>query len=164
MRPAIRIVGLAMIAAAVAAVVYERQFKTAEADGGPASMTARPLPRLVDLGADYCAPCKVMAPMLAELAAQYKDVLIVERVDVEKDKARTAQFKIKVTPTQIFLGPDGKELFRHEGFMAKDEILVQWEKLGYDLAGQAASSPASGPAKAKAAPPPTKPAAKPGAS
>ena len=127
-------------------------------------MAARPLPHLVDLGADYCAPCKAMAPMLAELATQYKDRLIVERVDVEKDKARTAQFKIKATPTQIFLSPDGKELFRHEGFFAKDEILVQWEKLGYDLAAPAASSPASGPAKLKAAPAPERPAVKSGSS
>jgi thioredoxin 1 len=164
MRPAIRILGLVMIAAAVAAVIYERQFKTAEADGAPASVPSRPLPRLVDLGADYCAPCKVMAPMLSELATQYKDVLIVERVNVEKDKARTAQFRIKETPTQIFLAPDGKELYRHPGFMAKDEILAQWEKLGYDLAGQVASAPTSGPAKPKPATAPVKPAVKPGAS
>jgi thioredoxin 1 len=104
--------------------------------------------------------------MLAELATQYKDRLVVERVDVEKDKARAEALKIKVTPTQIFYSPEGKELFRHEGLYAKDEILVKWEQLGYDLAAPVAmaSSPASGPIKAKSAPAPAKPAAKPGAS
>lgn len=168
MRPAIRFLGIMMIAGAVAAVIYQRQFKTAEATEVAPGMLARPLPRLVDLGAGYCAPCKVMAPMLAQLAAEYKDRLIVERVDVEKNKARTAEFQIKVTPTQIFLGPDGKELFRHEGFYAKDEILVKWEQLGYDLAAPAAEATASAPASApvKVAPVPalSKPAVKPGSS
>lgn len=163
MKPSLRILAVTLIVAAAAAVIYQRQFKTAEAKDGQAGATSRPLPRLVDVGADYCAPCKAMAPMLAELATQYKDRLIVERVDAEKDKARAAALKIKVTPTQIFYSLDGKELFRHEGFYAKDEILVKWEQLGYDLAAATASSPASGPAKAKPAPPPAKPAPKPGA-
>jgi thioredoxin 1 len=175
MKPALRILAVAMILAAAAVVIYQRQFKTAQAQGGPATMSARalpslidarPLPRLLDLGGDYCAPGKAMTPILEELAAQYKDRLVVVRLDVEKNKAGAEALKIKVTPTQIFYSPEGKELFRHEGFYAKDEILVKWEQLGYDLAAPAAtaSSPASGPTKAKSAPAPAKPAAKPGAS
>jgi thioredoxin 1 len=91
------------------------------------------LPRLVDLGADKCIPCKMMKPILEELDAEYKGKLQVDFYDVWKDPAPGQQYGIRVIPTQIFLNPDGKELFRHEGFFSKEDILAKWKKLGFEL-------------------------------
>jgi len=91
------------------------------------------LPRLVDLGADKCIPCKMMIPVLDELTKEYAGKLRVEFYDVWKDPAPGQKYGIRVIPTQIFFDPDGKELFRHEGFFSKEDILAKWKKLGFDI-------------------------------
>ncbi|MGQ9575965.1 MAG: thioredoxin family protein, partial [Thermoguttaceae bacterium] len=90
-------------------------------------------PRLVDLGAGRCIPCKMMAPILAELKREYQGVFDVEFIDVWEDRAPALKYGIEMIPTQIFLDASGKELFRHEGFFSKEEILNTWKRLGIDV-------------------------------
>lgn len=97
-----------------------------------AAETAR-LPRMLDLGADKCVPCKVMAPILDELRETYTGQLEVEFVDVWKDPAPGKQYRIQVIPTQIFFDEHGKELFRHQGFMSREDILAKWREFGYEF-------------------------------
>ena len=97
------------------------------------AVAARPLPRLVDLGAGKCIPCKAMAPILEGLKAEYAGRMEVQFIDVWKDPDAARPYGIRMIPTQIFYGADGKELARHEGFMAKDEILAQWKAVGVSL-------------------------------
>ena len=99
----------------------------------PAGSPGNPLPRLVDLGADKCIPCKMMAPILEELRVQYAGRFEVVFIDVWKDPPKAKEFGITVIPTQILIDPDGKELMRHEGFFAKDDILAAWRTHGYDF-------------------------------
>ncbi|HBG28805.1 MAG TPA: thioredoxin [Phycisphaerales bacterium] len=91
------------------------------------------LPKLIELGADKCIPCKMMKPILDELTAEYKGKLDVMFHDVWKEPAYAEKYNIEIIPTQIFLGPDDKELFRHQGFFAKEEILTKWKELGFEL-------------------------------
>lgn len=91
------------------------------------------LPQLVDLGADKCIPCKMMAPLLEELRIEYEGRLVVTFIDVWKNPAPGRQYGIRAIPTQIFLDPSGKELFRHEGFFSKEDILAKWRELGYNF-------------------------------
>ncbi len=92
------------------------------------------LPRLVDLGADKCIPCKMMAPILKELTKEYAGRLKVEFIDVWKSPDAGKAYKISLIPTQIFFDAAGKELFRHEGFFSKQDILAKWKELGVSLA------------------------------
>lgn len=92
-----------------------------------------PRPRLVDLGADKCIPCKLMAPILAELANDYAGQLDVTFIDVWKNRDEGPRYGIEAIPTQIFYDAAGKERFRHQGFMAKKDILAKWKELGLDL-------------------------------
>ena len=94
-----------------------------------------PLPRMVDLGADNCIPCKLMAPILQELKVEYAHVFATHFIDVWKNPAAGRQFGVRLIPTQIFFDADGRELFRHEGFMSKQDILTRWKQLGVDVAG-----------------------------
>jgi thioredoxin 1 len=91
------------------------------------------LPRLVDLGADKCIPCKLMAPILSELKLEQAGCLEVEFVDVWKSPEAAKPYKISLIPTQIFYDANGKELFRHEGFYSKGDILSKWKELGVKL-------------------------------
>lgn len=88
------------------------------------------LPRLVDLGADKCIPCKMMAPILEELDKEYADTFEVEFIDVWKNPKASEEYGIRIIPTQIFYDAEGKELFRHEGFIGKEDILAQWREYG----------------------------------
>lgn len=98
--------------------------------------TPKKLPTLVDLGADKCIPCKMMAPILEELKGDYKDKLEVVFIDVWKNPQEGPKYKIRVIPTQIFFDADGKELFRHEGFFSKEDILAKWKNFGFDFSGK----------------------------
>ena len=91
------------------------------------------LPRLVDLGADKCIPCKMMAPILEELREEYDGVFNVEFIDVWKNPDAGKKYDIRIIPTQIFFDASGKELFRHEGFFSKEDILAKWKELGAEL-------------------------------
>ncbi len=94
---------------------------------------SKALPRLVDLGAGTCIPCKMMAPILEELKTEYVGQLNVEFLDVRQDPNVISEYHIRVIPTQIFYDALGQERFRHEGFMSKEDILAMWEQLGVEF-------------------------------
>lgn len=91
------------------------------------------LPRLLDLGAGKCIPCKLMAPILEEMKKEYAGSMDVVFIDVWEDSTAGEKYGIQSIPTQIFFDASGKELFRHEGFFAKEEILAKWKELGFDF-------------------------------
>ncbi len=100
---------------------------------GAATAPSKPLPRLVDLGAGKCIPCKAMAPILEALRAEYAGRMEVQFIDVWKDPDAARPYGIHLIPTQIYFGADGRELARHEGFMGRDEILARWKAVGVSL-------------------------------
>lgn len=101
-------------------------------DAGTAD-AAVALPRLLDLGADKCVPCKMMAPILDQLREDYAGRMRVDFVDVWKTPDAGKPYNLKLIPTQIFFAPDGTELYRHEGFINREDILAKWNELGYAL-------------------------------
>lgn len=107
---------------------------TGAAAAAPAAATqGKALPRLVDLGATKCIPCKMMAPILEELKKTYVGRMDVQFIDVWENPDAGKKYGINVIPTQIFFDATGKELFRHEGFFGKDDILAKWKELGVSL-------------------------------
>jgi thioredoxin 1 len=98
------------------------------------------LPKLLDLGATKCIPCKMMAPILEGLKKEYAGRMDVEFIDVWQNPAAGEQYKIEMIPTQIFFDAAGKELFRHVGFFGKEDILGKWRELGVYISGGKASA------------------------
>jgi thioredoxin 1 len=107
---------------------------------GPMPGTSAELPRLIDLGADKCIPCRAMAPILEGLKREYAGRMDVEFIDVWKNPDAGKQYGIELIPTQIFYDGNGKELFRHQGFYGKEDILGKWKELGVDLSGGTVST------------------------
>jgi len=91
------------------------------------------LPRLLDLGADTCIPCKLMAPILEEMKGTFAGQLQVDFIDVWKHPKEAPKYNVTTIPTQIFLSPEGRELFRHIGFFSREDILAKWKELGYEF-------------------------------
>jgi thioredoxin 1 len=117
-----------------AAVNSETITENGQGGSKNAEVTAN-LPRLVDLGADKCIPCKMMAPILEEMKKDYAGTINVEFIDVWKTPEKAKEYGITIIPTQIFFDASGKELFRHEGFFSKEDILGKWKEFGINLEG-----------------------------
>ena len=156
MKPPLKLAIVTALAAAVVAAVTLKQDKSkaptetntvavpAVTPSAPAEITgdkaapvaAAKLPRLLDLGAGKCIPCKMMAPILEELKKEYAGRMNVEFIDVWQNPDAGKQYGIEMIPTQIFFDASGKELFRHVGFFGKEDILGKWKELGVNLAGK----------------------------
>ncbi len=97
------------------------------------NLTGKGIPVLVDIGADTCIPCKLMAPILEELKEELKGTIQVQFLNLNEYPKFAEEFKINVMPTQIFYDAAGQECFRHEGFYAKEDILAKWTELGINI-------------------------------
>ena len=91
------------------------------------------IPRLLDLGATSCVPCKMMVPILDSLAKEYKGKLKVEFIDVWKNQSAARKYKVQTIPTQIFFDAKGKEVYRHVGYLPKEDILKAFKTHGIKL-------------------------------
>ena len=151
MKTPLKIVIIAALAAAVIGTVAMKKDKatsTSNNTAPPVSTSNTPaetvvskpsrtneikLPKLLDLGAGKCIPCKMMAPILEDLKKEFVGRLNVEFVDVWQNPDAGKKYGIDLIPTQIFYDATGKELFRHTGFFGKEDILSKWKELGVDL-------------------------------
>jgi thioredoxin 1 len=88
------------------------------------------LPKLLDFGAGKCIPCKKMAPILQELSEEYKGRVVIKIIEVYQERELTRTNGIRLIPTQIFFDAKNKEVYRHEGFMDKEQIKKVFEKMG----------------------------------
>jgi thioredoxin 1 len=140
----IRILGFIVIAIAAVAIIYNLQFKN-KSSGDQVTSTAKSgvhhdfndLPvkgmvTLIDLGATECIPCKMMAPILEKLETAYRDRAVIAFIDVWKHRDQAPRFGIRAIPTQIFFDADGKEVYRHQGFMSENAIVEQLTQMGVE--------------------------------
>jgi thioredoxin 1 len=99
----------------------------------PKEVPIKGMVNLIDLGADSCLPCKMMAPILTKLEKNYKGKAVIVFIDVSKFPDQVKRFGIRTIPTQIFFDKKGKEVYRHEGFMSEKqniEIIDHIQKIG----------------------------------
>jgi thioredoxin 1 len=81
-------------------------------------------PVLIDFHADWCGPCKVLSPIIQEVAKELDGKVRVIKIDVDKNPALADKFQIRGVPTML-LFKDGKSVWRQSGVLQKDEIIKQ---------------------------------------
>jgi thioredoxin 1 len=96
-----------------------------------AAAPAKGKPALYEFGAGYCASCKEMAIIMAELTKSHSDQVEFRMVYVDKEKPLFEQYKIMLIPTQVFLDASGKEVDRHVGALTKEEVLKKLKELKF---------------------------------
>lgn len=84
-------------------------------------------PAIIDFYADWCGPCKMVAPILEELAAEYKDDLIIYKVDTEVEQELSAVFQIRSIPSLLFI-PKDKQPMMQAGALPKSALKQVIEK------------------------------------
>ncbi len=125
------------MAGTIAAVLVLKNSGT-DADAEQDATAQKGLPYLVDLGTGKCASCKMMTPVPAELRRDFSGVFSVTFIDVGEERDAVEKYAIRMIPTQIFYDAAGEELFRHEGFFSRDDILATWRKHGVSIPAQPA--------------------------
>lgn len=80
------------------------------------------LPVLIDFGATWCGPCKMIAPIIEEISQDFKDKIKVGKINIDKQKDLAQRYKIMSIPT-LMLFKDGNSLFKQVGTMSKEEIV-----------------------------------------
>jgi thioredoxin 1 len=122
---------LTLLILTVLAFSYQATFSDPSTDRRfPKEIAQSPLPKLLDFGRGKCIPCKKMAPILKELAEEYDNRVVIKIIEIDQERGLTEVNKIRLIPTQIFFDSKNKEVFRHEGFMDKEQIKKVFEQMG----------------------------------
>ncbi len=84
------------------------------------------LPVLVDFWATWCGPCRMLAPVLEEIAKEYDGKIKVGKVNVDEQMGLAIKFRVESIPT-LMLFKNGELIKKSLGFMEKDEVIAQFE-------------------------------------
>lgn len=77
------------------------------------------LPAIIDFYADWCGPCKMVAPVLEDLSKEYEGKLVIYKVDTEKEVELSAVFDIQSIPTLLFIPLEGQPIMQPGAFPKK---------------------------------------------
>jgi len=85
-------------------------------------------PCIVDFYADWCGPCKALAPLLQELSEEYEDVLDIYKVDIQAEQELANVFDIRSIPTMLFIPVEGPATGT-AGALPEEQLRIKIEEL-----------------------------------
>jgi thioredoxin 1 len=81
------------------------------------------VPVLVDFNADWCAPCKMMTPILKQVKQNFKDKIKIIKIDIDKNQTVAQKYAVRSVPTLI-LFKNGKSVWRQSGVLQANQIIT----------------------------------------
>ena len=88
-------------------------------------------PAIIEFARPLCPICKQMEEILLEVKARYRDQVEIRFAYIEPDEYLFKKFHIFIVPTQVFLDASGKEVYRHEGLISKEDVLKKISELRF---------------------------------
>lgn len=86
------------------------------------------LPAIIDFYADWCGPCKMVAPILEELSNEYDEKVIIYKVDTEVEQELSAVFGIRSIPSLLFIPMGDRQPMMQAGALPKNALVQVIEK------------------------------------
>lgn len=87
------------------------------------------LPTLLEFGRGICPTCRQMEPIIADIAREYKGKLNVRSVSLDEEPELAGKVGINLIPTQVLLDAQGREVARHVGFIARNDLVSKMKEL-----------------------------------
>jgi thioredoxin-like negative regulator of GroEL len=132
-----------VFAVAVTCVLGSPTWSAAQGKINVQALMAKRVPILLEFGRGWCIPCKQMKPILEDMAKLYGTAAIVSTVDMDANRDLVTHYNIKMMPTQVFLMPDGREVFRNIGVLPREQIMQVFAKMGVSPPGSTVPPPAA---------------------
>lgn len=105
----------------------------AEGDGNVTALPVIPASgqiTMLNVGNEMCLSCERMASIIKELEREYHGKAAFYCIDLRRHKKRSVRYRLHAIPTQIFYDADGRERFRHEGYLSKKRCISFLKELG----------------------------------
>ena len=93
-----------------------------------ADVLASGQPVVIDFWAEWCGPCRMVAPIVEELAAEYEGKVLIGKCDVDDNDDIVAEYKVRNIPTIVFI-KGGEVVDKHVGAISKDALKAKIDAL-----------------------------------
>ena len=117
-------VALILVSCSMSAKTEKNETEKTAARGEVIALNKADKPAIIDFYADWCGPCKKVSPILEELAAQYKDDIVIYKINVDNEKELASAFGIQSIPTLLFIPKTGKPQIA-QGALSKEQFVEQ---------------------------------------
>ena len=84
------------------------------------------IPVLVDFYADWCGPCKMIGPVIEELAQEYEGVVKIGKIDVDENQNYSTKYRVMTIPNLIFF-KEGEKVDQLIGVVSRDQLVEKLE-------------------------------------
>lgn len=130
MKKTTKIIIIAILVLTIAGIWAYKTFNKDKVHLNNTVTNGQKLPVLLELSSDTCTPCRLMVPVLNDISKIYDDKVTVKIVNIYDNPEEGEKYSIRVIPTQVFFDKDGNEVFRHEGYFSKEEIIKVFDAMG----------------------------------
>jgi thioredoxin 1 len=89
------------------------------------------LPELLEFDRKYCPICRASELVILSVKDQYPGQFVVRKLYVDEDEYLFRRYRVVFVPTQVFIDPAGKEVYRHEGVFKKEELIGKLRELKF---------------------------------